>query len=743
MSFCLAELHLWSLKKTLHVGDEDLGVYQYHDKKDPVPQTNFGYSEEKQQVAESRDYPWILKNRRPEKLRDALKELEERMQNCECVLSKWKNRSVCQLLFGSGVLVSLSLSGPQLEKVLIDRTLVGKLGSDTISDGIFTDNFILLSFLEQPHLCFIQISKKATSPDVNKRLEKLSSLDNKISYVHMPGLAGRRTERRLAINCMQDMAVCWWPTTYEDAWRWTPVSSDRDRANLVLLGCAQSRLEVLSYIRTEGDPIHASFSINQPYQVHTVEKSTSADKEPMADNCIYECARNKIQCVAVTKIPLRSKVISCSRNFAEDKLVLGCEDSTVILYEVHRRVTLLAHAELLPALISWHPSGSIFLVASSQGELQVFDMALSSIQLQLIAEDCSPKATLQFSKHFDVSSSLVQVEWTTSQESSQTTDMVDIHNLLFVRFHKGPIGVLLFKLGAITKGQLSPVELVHQYIRHGEICEAIGVLSSLNWNVLGHQCFICLSAIVNHLLKQKLTPEREAQLEASLGTFYAPTKPLSDTTVLEYRDPISRYARRFFHHLLRYERFEKAFLLAVDIGACDLFMDIHYLALDKGELALAEVAKKKATETDTESISAGAELLGPLDREDGEAFVDLSLTPRGEEACPESRPPSGSGGRRALQTAASNISISSDHNPVTMDLANIDLILRKEGLRDNRQLSQRKAPDTNMELGVDIIAASLVDKTQCWNREGSVEGCPVDKNAPGDGSLKVVHFGPV
>uniref|UniRef100_A0A8C3PPN0 Uncharacterized protein n=1 Tax=Calidris pygmaea TaxID=425635 RepID=A0A8C3PPN0_9CHAR len=67
-----------------------------------------------------------------------------------------------------------------------------------------------------------------------------------------------------------------------------------------------------------------------------------------------------------------------------------------------------------------------------------------------------------------------------------------------------------------------------------------------------------------------------AQLEASLGTFYAPTRPLLDATVLEFRDPISRYARRFFHHLLRYQRFEKAFLLAVDIGARDLFMVSHF-----------------------------------------------------------------------------------------------------------------------------------------------------------------------
>ena len=41
------------------------------------------------------------------------------------------------------------------------------------------------------------------------------------------------------------------------------------------------------------------------------------------------------------------------------------------------------------------------------------------------------------------------------------------------------------------------------------------------------------------------------QLETALGTFYAPIRPLSEGTVLEYRDPISRLARRFFHHLLR------------------------------------------------------------------------------------------------------------------------------------------------------------------------------------------------
>ncbi|KAB1267078.1 WD repeat-containing and planar cell polarity effector protein fritz-like protein [Camelus dromedarius] len=231
----------------------------------------------------------------------------------------------------------------------------------------------------------------------------------------------------------------------------------------------------------------------------------------MADSCIYECVRKKIQCVSVTRIPLRSKAISCCRNITEDKLILGCEDSSVILYETHRRVTLLAQAELLPSLISCHPSGAILLVGSNQGELQIFDMALSPINIQLLAEDYSPRETLQFKESFDVSSSLVHMQWTAPQVVSKKPESGDICDLLFLRFGRGPLGVLLFKLGIFTQGQLSPVDIIFQYIHCDEIFEAINILSSMNWDTLGYQCFISMSAIVNHLLRQKLTPEREGQ----------------------------------------------------------------------------------------------------------------------------------------------------------------------------------------------------------------------------------------
>ncbi|XP_028928014.1 WD repeat-containing and planar cell polarity effector protein fritz homolog isoform X3 [Ornithorhynchus anatinus] len=632
MSFCLTELHLWSLKNTLHIGDGDIGVYQYYDKKETVSPTKFSYLEDKQQLAESRDYPWILKNKRPEKLRDTLKELEELMQNSQCVLSKWKNKYFCQ-----------------------------------------------------------------------------------ISYHEIPGPVSRRIERHLAINSVQDMVICWWPTASDDAWPWSPISSEKDRANLLLLGCAYGRLEVLSYIRTEWNPLDASFSTNQPYQVHTVEHSISVDKEPMADSCVYECVRNKIQCVAITRIPLRSKAISCCRNISEDKLILGCEDSSVILYEANRRVTLLAQAELLPTLLSCHPEGALILVGSSQGELQIFDTALSPIKVQLLAEDCSPEDTLQFSRRFEVSHSLVQIQWTVPQCAND----VDIHDLLFLRFDKGPIGVLLFKLGVFTGGRLGLVEIINQYIRYDEIDEAINILSTMSWDAMGHQCFISMSAIVNHLLRQKFTLEREAQLEASLGTFYAPTRPLSDTAVLEFRDPISRYARRFFHYLLRHHRFEKAFLLAMDIGARDLFMDIHYLALDKGELALAEVAKKRANDIDAESITTGVELLGPLDGGDRltAAFDGLSLSPQAEEKHPENFPLPGP-----------------DGSPIS-HCPSLDSSFQ-------RPTYSRQVADKEHEPEKDIYASSLMDKRGVgWNSGGDLGEDYLEEETGDGGSLRMVHFG--
>lgn len=65
-----------------------------------------------------------------------------------------------------------------------------------------------------------------------------------ISYVDILGPEGRRMKRHLAINCMQDLVICWWSAASDGAWPWSPISCQRDRANLLLLGCAHGKLEV-------------------------------------------------------------------------------------------------------------------------------------------------------------------------------------------------------------------------------------------------------------------------------------------------------------------------------------------------------------------------------------------------------------------------------------------------------------------------------------------------------------------
>ncbi|MGH0159659.1 UNVERIFIED_CONTAM: hypothetical protein FKN15_040554 [Acipenser sinensis] len=75
----------------------------------------------------------------------------------------------------SGVLVYLSLSGPQLEKVTIDRTLVGRLIGDTITDAVLTNSFIILSFLVKNRVCYIHKETK-----LPRRVEKLSISDLKL-----------------------------------------------------------------------------------------------------------------------------------------------------------------------------------------------------------------------------------------------------------------------------------------------------------------------------------------------------------------------------------------------------------------------------------------------------------------------------------------------------------------------------------------------------------------------------------
>ncbi|XP_068423303.1 WD repeat-containing and planar cell polarity effector protein fritz homolog isoform X2 [Clinocottus analis] len=594
MAFCLAELHLWSTKSSLQVKDTDIGTYQYYDKGEPANPLEHHYYNEKLAFCEARGYSWTPKNRRPEKLRDSLKELEELLQTNTCVQSRWRSRHCCQVLLSGGVLVTLNLNGPQLHQVHVDRTLVNRLPANTVADAVLGDRLILLSFLEQSQVAAVYLQQKNQDSPESRRLEKLSPSDTKVVCVEASG-RGRRLLRRVRLNRLQDVALCWWDLDEPGDEPWTP--TDTHRNNLVLLSCSAAEgLKVLGSLRSEGNPLDCVFSVLQPHQLLTVELPMPAAAPGLgggswADACVYECARGLPRRLSVARIPLPSRAVSCARHPSETALLLGLADSSLVLYDRRRGASLLALCPVPPALLAWHPAGAVVMAGGEQGELMCFDAGLAPVGVALVAEEeaaaaATPTATLRLSEHLRCSGGLEAMRWAAGLEG----------DVLMLGFHGGPLAALRLRLGALTGGQLGPGELLQQRLRCGQVKEALGVLEAMDWCIMGDECYRGLSAVTNHLLRLQLTAEREAQLEAALGVFYAPPAPLSDAVILEYREPISKCARRFFHHLLRHQRLEKAFLLAVDLGARDLFMDLHYVAGDKGELVLADVAERKANE---------------------------------------------------------------------------------------------------------------------------------------------------
>ncbi|KAF2896633.1 hypothetical protein ILUMI_09536 [Ignelater luminosus] len=159
-------------------------------------------------------------------------------------------------------------------------------------------------------------------------------------------------------------------------------------------------------------------------------------------------------------------------------------------------------------------------------------------------------------------------------------------NLMVILDH-GPL-VLVTHLEA----SLSFASLIQQYLKMGKTKKAIALLLSWEWN---DQCFSALQRIIAYLLKFPLTEENAQDVQNTLRSFHNSPVPLSTNIKHRYGSQVQALTRRFFHQLVRHKMFETAFLLAVDIGHHDLFMDLYYCAVVIGEKEMAAAARAQAS----------------------------------------------------------------------------------------------------------------------------------------------------
>lgn len=210
----------------------------------------------------------------------------------------------------------------------------------------------------------------------------------------------------------------------------------------VLLSCV---FQVLCSVKTEGDPLDCRFSLLRPYQLLTVElpaRTPEPGQESWAQTCVYECARGRSHRLSVTRIPLSATPIFCSHHPSETMLLLGLSDSSLVLYDGRRGVSLLASCPVPPNLLAWHPAGAVVVVGGGQGELMCFDVGLAPVKMALLAEELAPAPTLRLTEHLRCSGGLEGLQWSTGRDGGPEGG-----DMLMLAVHGGPLAVLRFRLG--------------------------------------------------------------------------------------------------------------------------------------------------------------------------------------------------------------------------------------------------------------------------------------------------------
>lgn len=602
----LSEVHFWTLREDISISNSDFGAFRYYDKKSNDDSTSY---EGKKSYAEKRGHVWVPQNKRPVRLKENIKELEEHLSQQRIVLCQWRDCSLLQLMFSSGLFVNVTVNiftGDPIS-ITFDKFLVGKLLSDYVADVVFTKSHLICSYNDS-QLTLIYFAKptlKRSSP------KSFSRLDPRIHSVDLAGPTGRRLERKLACNVSGDMVVVWWHSSHDEVYPWSPVVKDQDRANVLVYGISGLKADLLCHHRSEFDLLSISFSQIHSNIVRLVEQKVSRNGDVTVESSSYQVSRGSMLRTSAASISLPTHVCCHSFSPLQDKLLLGCIDGSLVLYDEALGVTHIVKAAFIPATISWHPDGGIFVIANERCQFQILDAALATLKQQLLSEDVTESNLLDITSYFRIQPTLRTMKWNKKAETNYYGEKFAVSDcLLLLLFERGPIASLRYVGGGGLSGDIHSAggftfdSLVMQYLWSNNVDKAINLLSTLNWDIAGSTCLSCLQRIVNHLFKLPMNPDLEVQIQTALGCFHMPIRPMCPTTVDEFKAPVRDLTRRFFHHLLRYKLFEKAFRLAIDLMDRDLFMDIYYSAKRTGQIDVAEAAFKKAEQLDTSSYAS-------------------------------------------------------------------------------------------------------------------------------------------
>ncbi|XP_063697637.1 WD repeat-containing and planar cell polarity effector protein fritz [Culicoides brevitarsis] len=550
-----------------------------------------------------------------QRLRRNLKKLEVKLKHHKLVYCEWIQSNIVQLMLSNGLLAYIVLhpNTSQLSLVAFDKYFIGKLVSEAVHNVIVSKMHILISYNEN-QITFVHLQRP---PVRRSQPTKIHNMEPKIFHFVIGGSI-RKTPRHLSCNLSCDLLAVWTKGSQMEVYPWRPTTKDQERANLHIYKLSRMKLELQCYFWTEFDPICIEFSKQHENQLHSIEQRISRKGVVSVESCVYQLNKSKIARTSVTSIPLQTQACCASFSPDHEKIMLGCIDASIILFDEGRGITHLVKAAFIPQHVSWHCDSALLMIANERCQLQCFDISLSCVKNQLLSDEISPSTVLDLSTYL-TGPSVNLVKMCFSKKSDVMTHFEkyapnDTH--LVMCLDSGMMACLRIVGGAGMKGDIHKTGftadvLVHNYIQLGHVEKAINILLSLNWDAYGAMCLVSLHKIANFIFKQPLSSEREVQLQKALGSFHVPVKPLCDETVEEFGDQVDDITRRFFHYMMRNNSFEKAFSLAIDINDADLFMDLYRVVQqhDRPDLAAdalkrAEVIYKQIEEDEARSTSS-------------------------------------------------------------------------------------------------------------------------------------------
>ena len=143
----LCDVHIHSTSDNVSIRDTDFSSWQYYDKNTSKEQVERVYCGDKASYTLGRGQRWFVDNRRPHRLKHALKELDELILDNAIIFTKWRSTTFLQLILQNSVLVNIVLNKlGDISKVTFDKFLVGKF-HERPTDVYFSEKTLVLVFL--------------------------------------------------------------------------------------------------------------------------------------------------------------------------------------------------------------------------------------------------------------------------------------------------------------------------------------------------------------------------------------------------------------------------------------------------------------------------------------------------------------------------------------------------------------------------------------------------------------------